>query len=121
MNLKRRDYLLVRLSRRLAPLRRRLSALPIDRPVFITGLARSGTTLLLSLLAKVPGVATHRYRDFPFLWTPMVWNWLQAWAATAEAPVERPHRDRIQITKESPEAFEEPLWQYFSQGARRDR
>lgn len=51
MNLRRSDCLLVMLSRRLAPLRkefgdlesdvmrRRLSALPIDRPVFITGLA----------------------------------------------------------------------------------
>jgi hypothetical protein len=64
-------------------MRRRLSAPPIERPVFITGLARSGTTLLLNLPAKVPGVAPHRYRDFPFLWTRLVWNWLQAWAATA--------------------------------------
>jgi hypothetical protein len=125
MKLKRRDYLLLLLSRRLAPLlkefgvlesdilRRRLSPLPIDRPVFITGLARSGTTLLLNLLAKVAGVATHRFRDFPVLWTPLAWNWFHGRAATAEAAVERSHRDRIKITKESPEAFEEPLRQSF--------
>ncbi len=125
MNLKQRDYLLVALSRRLAPLlrqfgdlesylaRRRLAELPIDRPVFISGLARSGTTLLLNLLAQVPGVATHRYRDFPFLWAPLAWNWLQGRVALEAQAVERPHRDRIYITKESPEAFEEPLWQFF--------
>ena len=125
MRLKQRDYLLVALSARLAPLLRRfgeleadlvsarLSAVPIERPIFITGLARSGTTLLLNLLAQIPGVATHRYRDFPFLWTPIAWNWLQRRIATTEASVERPHRDRIYITADSPEAFEEPLWQFF--------
>ena len=31
-------------------------------------------------------------------------------------PVERPHQDRIQITRHSPEAFEEPLWAHFFDG-----
>jgi len=35
---------------------------------------------------------------------------------TAAEAVERPHRDRIRITRESPEAFEEPLWQAFFPG-----
>ena len=51
------DHALARASRRLAPLLRllgdmeeefcaaRLEALAIDRPVFVTGLARSGTTM----------------------------------------------------------------------------
>jgi hypothetical protein len=125
MRLKQRDYLLTALSQRLAPLlrqcgdlesslvRRQLTMRPIDQPVFICGLARSGTTLLLNLLARVPGVATHRYGDFPFLWIPLAWHWLQGRTARATEAVERPHRDRIYITRESPEAFEEPLWQFF--------
>lgn len=43
-----------------------LADVRIDRPIYVTGLARSGTTILLETLARHPNVATHRYRDFPF-------------------------------------------------------
>lgn len=127
--LKGSDYALVQLSRRLAPLLRamgelesdllakRLNGVQIDTPVFVTGLARSGTTMMLTVLSHAHGVATHRYRDFPFLFVPIAWNWFQDRMRSADAPVERPHRDRIRITKESAEAFEEPLWQSFFPGA----
>jgi hypothetical protein len=94
-------------------LRRQLEPIALDRPVFITGLARSGTTILLNLFSSLPGVGTHRYRDFPFLFVPYSWNHLQNHLATADTPRERPHRDRIVITRESPEAFEEPIWMHF--------
>lgn len=124
--LKGRDYALVELSRRLMrllrvlgeveheALARRLSEVPLEAPVFVTGLARSGTTMVLTLLAQADGVATHRYRDFPFLFVPLAWNWLQERLGGGEQQaIERPHRDRIRITKESAEAFEEPIWQEF--------
>lgn len=119
------DFRMVALARRLAPLLRmlgetegdfraaRLDARPIDRPVFVAGLARSGTTILLTLLAAAGGVATHRYRDFPFLDIPLLWNWFQDRAARPAPPAERAHGDRIRVTPQSPEAFEEPLWQAF--------
>ena len=125
MRLRTTDYALVRVAQTLAPwwrhlgdletdlLGQRLAAIPIDRPVFVTGLARSGTTILLEILSGIDGVATHRYRDFPFLWSPYVWNLLQGILAEPDQPVERPHKDRIVITRESPEAFEEPIWQHF--------
>lgn len=125
MNLSASDYALAMLGWRMAPLlrhmgeletyflRARLRETAIDRPVFIAGLARSGTTVLLNLLSRSRGVATHRYRDFPFLCTPFIWNWFLDHAATQQAAIDRPHRDRIQITKESPEAYEEPIWQMF--------
>ena len=94
-------------------LRRELEPIRIDRPIFLTGLARSGTTILLEQLARIPGVATHRYRDFPFLMTPVFWNRFVNRFAGNAPPVERPHKDRIQITVDSPEAFEEPIWQHF--------
>src|SRR5690348_9777932 len=87
---------------------------PIDRPIYVTGLARSGTTILLETLARHPDVATHRYRDFPMLFTPYLWNrWLELVPRQAEAPAERSHGDGIAVTSESPEAFEEPLWMAF--------
>jgi hypothetical protein len=92
----------------------RLSGVEIERPVYICGLARSGTTVLLELLAAHPSVATHRYRDFPPIFTPYLWNrWLAAVPQRAEQPQERTHADRIRITSASPEAFEEPLWMTF--------
>jgi Sulfotransferase family len=94
-------------------LRDRIEVIALDRPVFITGLARSGTTLLLNMFSGLPHVGTHRYRDFPFLFVPYAWNEFQERLATAEEPVERPHQDRIRITRDSPEAFEEPIWTHF--------
>jgi hypothetical protein len=91
-----------------------LSDVRIDRPIYVTGLARSGTTILLETLARHPAVATHRYRDFPMLFTPYLWNrWLDRVPRTEEAPAERSHGDGIAVTSESPEAFEEPLWMAF--------
>lgn len=119
------DYLLARLSRLLADelvtlgdletrrLGERLQQTALTKPVFIAGLARSGTTILLTVLAALEGVATHRYRDFPFVFTPSFWEGFQSRFANSGVPVERPHQDRILITKESPEAFEEPIWQHF--------
>jgi len=125
MQLQSADYQLARLSRSLAGAcrllgdcetrfaRRRLAGIALERPLFLTGLARSGTTILLEELARLPGVATHRYRDFPFLMTPLCWNWFLDRFQTASSPVERPHKDRIQITPTSPDAFEEPIWRHF--------
>lgn len=89
----------------------------IDRPIYVTGLARSGSTILLEILARHPEVATHRYRDFPFLFTPYFWNrFLDLTPGKTEEPAERSHADGIAVTSESPEAFEEVLWMaYFSE------
>lgn len=94
-------------------LRRKLRQIAIERPVFVAGIARSGTTLLLNLCAKLPGVATHRYRDFPFLHFPVLWAWFFDRFGKSTEPYERPHKDRISITAESPEAYEEPIWTTF--------
>jgi Sulfotransferase family len=125
MNLRAADYYLVRLARAMPRalkllgdletdiLRSRLDDIEVDRPVFITGLARSGTTTLLNIFSSLPHVGTHRYRDFPFLFVPYCWNRFQSRMAPAQEPVERPHKDRIRITRDSPEAFEEPIWTHF--------
>jgi hypothetical protein len=91
-----------------------LADIRIDKPIYVTGLARSGTTILLETLARHPDVATHRYRDFPMLFTPYAWNrWLELVPRREEPPAERSHGDGIAVTSESPEAFEEPLWMAF--------
>ena len=110
------------LGRRLADIETRavraeIADVRIEKPIYVCGLARAGSTLLLELLAEVPEVTTHRYADFPGLWTPYWWNWLRArLPAQPSVPVERAHRDRIAVTRESPEAFEEMLWMHFFPG-----
>ena len=98
-------------------MRAELDAIPIDRPIYIAGLARSGTTILLELLAGHADVATHRYRDFPPVYTPVFWNraFSSIYRGGAE-PVERAHKDRILVTPDSPEAIEEVLWMRFFGG-----
>jgi hypothetical protein len=94
--------------------RAELDAIAIDRPIYVAGLARSGSTILLELLAERPGVATHRYRDFPPLYTPLFWNRAFAHVYRSDAPpAERAHKDRILVTPDSPEAMEEVLWMRF--------
>ena len=86
----------------------------IQAPIYIAGLARSGTTILLELLAEHPDVATHKYRDFPPVFTPWLWDrWLARVPEKDESAAERAHGDGIAVTSHSPEAFEEVLWMAF--------
>lgn len=91
-----------------------LEGIRVERPVYVAGLARAGTTVLLELLAGRPGVATHRYRDFPPVYTPILWNRAFGRVYRGDAPpAERAHKDRILVTPDSPEAIEEVLWMRF--------
>ncbi len=88
--------------------------LRVERPVYIAGLARSGTTILLEQLAAHPDVVSHRYVDFPPVLTPYWWNrWLALVPKAEERGQERAHKDGILVTSQSPEAFEEVLWMSF--------
>lgn len=89
-----------------------LAGIAIDRPVFICGLARAGTTITLELLAGLPDMATYRYRDFPGVHLPLAWNRALG-HRKAGAAVERLHGDGIAITADSPEALDEPIWMSF--------
>lgn len=92
----------------------RLDTAGIDRPIYISGLARSGTTILLEIVGRHPAVATHQYRDYPPVFTPFWWNWLLGYIENGDAtPMERAHRDRIEVTPASPEAMEEVIWMTF--------
>lgn len=91
-----------------------LGAIEVDRPIFIAGVARSGTTILTEMLSRHPDITAHRYSDFPNMYTPYWRNWLASrTGAGSTEPVERAHRDRIMVTPESPEAVEELIWMMF--------
>lgn len=97
-----------------ALLRERLSGVEIRAPIYVAGLARSGSTMLLEVLARHPDCASHRYEDFPLIHIP--WLWQQFLRRVPRRPArahERAHADGILITPHSPEAFEEVLWMAF--------
>ncbi len=85
----------------------------ITKPIFITSLPRAGTTLILEALQKLPTLATHTYRDMPFLMAPILWNRVSATFQKQSKLRERAHGDGMQIGFDSPEAFEEILWRAF--------
>lgn len=92
---------------------RQMRAIAVERPVFITGLPRAGTTILLECLSCLPEFCSHTYRHMPFLLCPMLWASISRPFYAHENARERPHGDGLAITHDSPEAFEEILWQSF--------
>ena len=84
-----------------------------DKPVYITGLPRSGTTLLLELLYHSPEFSTHTYRNMPFLLIPLLWNHFASSFRSESEARERAHRDGMTVSPDSPEAFEEIIWMQF--------
>lgn len=91
-----------------------LKNISICEPIYVTGFARAGSTLLLELLNSHPLTTSHRYADYRMLWTPYWWNTIRSRAVrSSSSSRERAHGDRIRVTFESPEAFEEVLWMHY--------
>lgn len=83
---------------------------PLARPIFVTSLPRAGTTLLLQVLSRMQSVATHTYRDMPFVRAPILWSRLAGGFRAARTAGERAHGDGVMVDFDSPEAFEETVW-----------
>ena len=84
----------------------------IENHVFISGLARSGTTILLNALYKSDMYASLTYADMPFIMAPNLWSKLTTKKNIYEFK-ERKHLDGIKFSINSPEAFEEVFWKTF--------
>lgn len=98
-------------TRRLATV---LEEIKIEAPIFICGIARAGSTILLECLSRHPDTATHHYRDYPGVLAPVVWDHVASRLYPADAVArERAHGDGIAVTADSPEAIEEMLWMTF--------
>ncbi|MEM1111535.1 MAG: sulfotransferase [Pseudomonadota bacterium] len=98
-------------------LQEELREIEVRQPIYIAGLARSGSTILLEILNDVPQTASHRYCDFPYLFTPYWTYWMQRrLGVSGSNKTERAHADRLQVSQTSPEAMEEVLWMHFFPG-----
>lgn len=97
-----------------AAVREDMEAVPIQQPVYVSSLARAGTTIVTEMLEQHPALTSHHYSDFPNVWTPYWRNYLlQRSRRHAPRAEERAHGDRIMISADSPEAVEEILWMHF--------
>ncbi|MFK7876191.1 MAG: sulfotransferase [Paracoccaceae bacterium] len=83
------------------------------RHVFVSGLARSGTTILMRSIFGTGDFATLTYRDMPFVMAPNLWSRLQSKSSRYVAAAERAHGDGIVVDADSPEALEEVFWRVF--------
>ena len=93
------------------------STIPVDpgkqNHVFVSGLARSGTTVLLNAIYKSGEFASLSYEDMPFVLAPNLWSKLSFGERNVDF-VERAHGDGIKVSIASPEAFEEVFWMTFN-------
>ena len=81
--------------------------------VFVTGLARAGTTILLRELHASGRFGSLLYADMPFLLAPNLWASISRGSRKTFEAVERSHGDGIAISLDSPEAFDEVFWRVF--------
>tara|TARA_B110000503_G_scaffold91898_1_gene138705 strand:- start:3822 stop:4865 length:1044 start_codon:yes stop_codon:yes gene_type:complete len=87
--------------------------LTIHAPVFVCGLARSGSTILLNALYASGQFRSLIYRDMPFVLASGTWRRITSSDHKDISQKERAHGDRIMINFDSPEAFEEIFWRTF--------
>src|SRR3546814_6546092 len=82
--------------------------------VFVTGLARAGTTVMLRHLHRSGAFRSLTYRDMPFVLAPNLWQRFSArWQERQEERL-RAHGDRLMVNADSPEALEEVFWRIFT-------
>lgn len=85
-----------------------------DNHIFITGMARSGSTMLLNFIHDSGEYSSLGYDDVPFVMAPGLQSTLSFnQKINAEKLFERAHGDGVMISKSSPEAFEEVFWSTY--------
>jgi len=93
--------------------RREMAGVVSREEVFITGVPRAGTTLVLELLYGTGEFASFTYRDMPFILAPLLWRRLSMSSRKEAIRAERAHGDGMKVSFDSPEAFEEVAWLAF--------
>lgn len=81
-----------------------------NKSVYVTGLARAGTTALMRALHATEQFASLTYDDMPFVLSPNLWAKISGFNAKPAIQQERAHGDGIQVGFDSPEALEEVFW-----------
>ena len=78
--------------------------------VFITGLARAGTTAILNQLYKSNEFGSFLYKHMPFILSPRMAKIASLFNNDSEIERERYHKDGVMISNNSPECLDEVFW-----------
>ncbi|WP_088340969.1 sulfotransferase [Robiginitalea sediminis] len=81
---------------------------PVTQYVFVSGLARAGTTALMRGLFETGNFASLQYSNMPIVLAPNLWN-----KKLKLETQERAHGDGIMVDGNSPEEFDEFFWKAF--------
>jgi Sulfotransferase family len=84
------------------------------RHVFVSGLARAGTTIIMRRLHETGLFRSLTYRDMPFVLCPNLWERISNLSRRDMEAVERVHGDGLQVDVDSPEALDEVFWRVFA-------
>ena len=84
-----------------------------QKHLFISGLARSGSTLLLNILHQNDEYCSLTYNDMPMILAPNLWSKYFSKKTKNLELNQRAHGDFINININSPEAFEEVFWKHI--------
>ena len=86
------------------------SSAPVKN-VYVSGLARAGTTVLMQYLGQLSEFKSLSYRNLPFLFLPVTWPKFSSKKKVKEK--ERFHKDGVKHSLNSYEALEEPFWLHY--------
>lgn len=81
--------------------------------VFVSGLARAGTTILMRRIHATGAFCSLTYRNMPFVLAPNIWGRLAVSTGRTGPAAERAHKDRILVDLDSPESLDEVFWRIF--------
>ncbi|GAB5467240.1 MAG: sulfotransferase [Rhodospirillales bacterium] len=84
------------------------------RHVFVSGLARAGTTVLMRQFHASGAYRSLTYRDMPFVLAPNLWRALSQTSKRDAVAAERAHGDGLLVDFDSPESLDEVFWHVFA-------
>lgn len=83
------------------------------RHVFVSGLARAGTTALMRRIHAGGAFRSLTYADMPFVLAPNLWSMIRGGRVKRIEAGERAHGDGVIVDAESPESLDEVFWRIF--------
>ncbi len=82
--------------------------------VFVAGLARAGTTILMREIFQARVFHSLTYRDMPFILSTNLWRIFSQYSMKNMELQRRAHDDGLLVNFDSPEALDEVFWRVFA-------
>jgi len=90
-----------------------VDAVSRQKHVFVSGLARAGTTILMRRLYATHAFQSLTYQHMPFVLAPNMWMRMSSQGTKPLEAKERAHGDGILVNAQSPESLDEVFWRIF--------